>query len=287
MAESVQSLVLALIQGVTEFLPVSSSAHLILPSQILGWPDQGLLFDVGVHAGTLCAVLWYFRATLANWFASLVPGRDEEGTELWAVVIATVPVVLAGWLLKDMIANEARGVPVIIATTLIFGILLGFADRRAPDAVAGRSHISARAALLIGSAQVLALIPGTSRSGITITAALFLGYHRAAAARFRSARAASRRSSIAAAVAASIVEEGSSNSGAGAALPRPEASPATPRCTSASARSFSASPEWPLTCSNASFRFRRVPSEQYRSLHVFARSTFLCARNAPDVMFAA
>ena len=184
MAEWLQSLVLALIQGVTEFLPVSSSAHLILPSRILGWPDQGILFDVGVHAGTLCAVLWYFRATLASWFASLLPGRDREGSELWPVVIATVPVVLAGWLLRDMIANEARGVPVIIATTVIFGFLLGVADRRAPDAAAGRSYISGRDALLIGSAQVLALIPGTSRSGITITAALFLGYHRPAAARF-------------------------------------------------------------------------------------------------------
>ena len=141
MAEWLQSLVLALIQGVTEFLPVSSSAHLILPSRILGWPDQGILFDVGVHAGTLCAVVWYFRATLASWFASLLPGRDREGSELWPVVIATVPVVLAGWLLRDMIANEARGVPVIIATTLIFGVLLGFADRRAPDVAAGRSHI--------------------------------------------------------------------------------------------------------------------------------------------------
>ncbi len=184
MAESLQSVMLALIQGVTEFLPVSSSAHLILPSQILGWPDQGLLFDVGVHAGTLCAVLWYFRATLASWFSVLLPGHDADGSELWAVSIATVPMVLAGWLLKDMIANEARGVPVIIATTLAFGVLLGFADRRAADASAGRSNVSVPDALLIGSAQVLALIPGTSRSGITITVALLLGYHHSAATRF-------------------------------------------------------------------------------------------------------
>ncbi len=184
MAEWLQSVVLALIQGVTEFLPVSSSAHLILPSQILGWPDQGLLLDVGVHAGTLCAVLWYFRATLSQWFASVLPGHDANGSEMWAVCIATVPVVLAGLLLKDLIANEARGVPVIITTTLVFGILLGFADRWAPDASVGRSYVNARDSLLIGSAQILALIPGTSRSGVTITAALFLGYHRAAAARF-------------------------------------------------------------------------------------------------------
>ena len=184
MTEWVQSLVLALIQGVTEFLPVSSSAHLILPSQVLGWSDQGLLFDVSVHAGTLCAVLWYFRATLVQWFASLLPGRDVDRSELWAVCIATVPVVAAGWLVKDLIAGDARGVKVIITTTLVFGVLLGVADRRAREPAEGLPHVSARDALLIGLAQMLALIPGTSRSGITITAALFLGYHRAAASRF-------------------------------------------------------------------------------------------------------
>lgn len=184
MTEWVQSLVLALIQGVTEFLPVSSSAHLILPSQVLGWSDQGLLFDISVHAGTLCAVLWYFRATLVQWFASLLPGRDVDRSELWAVCIATVPVVAAGWLAKDLIAGDAREISVIIATTVVFGVLLGVADRRAREPAEGLSHLNARDALLIGLAQILALIPGTSRSGITITAALFLGYHRAAASRF-------------------------------------------------------------------------------------------------------
>ena len=175
---------LAVIQGVTEFLPVSSSAHLILPAQLLGWPDQGLLFDVAVHAGTLCAVMFYFRHTLASLIASLAPGAGAHRSELWALTIATVPVLVAGLVLKDVIATEARSIGVITAATLGFGVLLGIADRVSNRAGAARDKVSYRDALLIGMAQVFALIPGTSRSGVTITAALFLGYHPAAASRF-------------------------------------------------------------------------------------------------------
>ena len=175
---------LAVIQGVTEFLPVSSSAHLILPAQLLGWPDQGLLFDVAVHAGTLCAVMFYFRHTLASLIASLAPGAGAHRSELWALAIATVPVLVAGLVLKDVIATEARSIGVITAATLGFGVLLGIADRVSNRAGAARDKVSYRDALLIGMAQVFALIPGTSRSGVTITAALFLGYHPAAASRF-------------------------------------------------------------------------------------------------------
>jgi undecaprenyl-diphosphatase len=180
----VQVVVLALIQGITEFLPVSSSAHLILPSQIWGWIDQGLLFDVAVHAGTLCAVLWYFRDTVINLAKSILPGAAGGQSELWALVVATVPVVLAGLLLKDVIATDARAVNVIIVTTLLFGVLLGVADRFRRRGAQRTGPVSLRDALLIGLAQVFALIPGTSRSGVTITAALFLGYHPAAATRF-------------------------------------------------------------------------------------------------------
>ena len=175
---------LAVIQGITEFLPVSSSAHLILPAQLLGWPDQGLLFDVAVHAGTLCAVMFYFRHTLASLIASLAPGAGAHRSELWALTIATVPVLVAGLVLKDVIATEARSIGVITAATLGFGVLLGIADRVSNRAGAARDKVSYRDALLIGVAQVFALIPGTSRSGVTITAALFLGYHPAAASRF-------------------------------------------------------------------------------------------------------
>ena len=175
---------LAVIQGITEFLPVSSSAHLILPAQLLGWPDQGLLFDVAVHAGTLCAVMFYFRHTLASLIASLAPGAGAHRSELWALTIATVPVLVAGLVLKDVIATEARSIGVITAATLGFGVLLGIADRVSNRAGAARDKVSYRDALLIGMAQVFALIPGTSRSGVTITAALFMGYHPAAASRF-------------------------------------------------------------------------------------------------------
>ena len=184
MTDWVQVLVLALIQGITEFLPVSSSAHLILPAQIWGWIDQGFLFDVAVHAGTLCAVLWYFRDTAINLAKSILPGGPGDQSELWTLVVATVPVVLAGLLLKDVIATDARAVNVIVATTLLFGVLLGIADRLSRRGAGHTGPVSLRDALLIGLAQMFALIPGTSRSGVTITAALFLGYHPAAAARF-------------------------------------------------------------------------------------------------------
>ena len=184
MADWVHLIALALIQGVTEFLPVSSSAHLILPTEILGWDDQGLLFDVGVHAGTLCAVLWHFRETLRIWAMSVMPGVCVDRSEIWAVVVGTLPAVVAGLVFKDVIASGARAVPVIIATTVIFGALLGLADQRAKKSDRTTAVVSGRHALLIGLAQALALIPGTSRSGVTITAALFLGYHPVSATRF-------------------------------------------------------------------------------------------------------
>ena len=184
MTDWVQVVVLALIQGITEFLPVSSSAHLILSAHIWGWVDQGLLFDVAVHAGTLSAVLWYFRDTVINLAMSILPGGPGDRSELWALVLATVPVVLAGLLLKDVIATDARAVNVIIVTTLLFGGLLCVADRFSRRGERRTGPVSLRDALLIGLAQVFALIPGTSRSGVTITAALFLGYHPAAATRF-------------------------------------------------------------------------------------------------------
>jgi len=189
-----QAVVLALVQGVTEFLPISSSAHLILPSRLLGWPDQGLAFDVAVHLGTLCAVCFALRGELSRMaFGTLEAVRRrswtaEAGLTLW-VGLATVPVVIAGLLLQDVVETTLRSVLVIAASTIIFGIALGLADWRAPrlgSAMPGRSEfqLSVKDAVLIGLAQCLALIPGTSRSGITMTAALLLGLSRSAAARF-------------------------------------------------------------------------------------------------------
>jgi undecaprenyl-diphosphatase len=180
--------VLAIIQGITEFLPISSSGHLVLPAQLLGWPDQGLAFDVAVHVGSLLAVLWYFRHDVAKmisaWFLS-VAGREQSGDSrlAWNVIIGTLPVGVIGLLCNDIVEQHLRGIGVIATSTIVFGVLLGLADRN----VGPRREIldiGWRIALVIGFAQALALIPGTSRSGITITAALFLGLTRDGAARF-------------------------------------------------------------------------------------------------------
>jgi len=183
-----QVIVLALIQGITEFLPISSSAHLILPKEVLGWPDQGLAFDVAVHLGTLSAVVIYFRrdivALLQGWFASVVLRRHSESSRLaWLIILATLPAALFGLLFADFIELHLRSIAVIAATTIIFGVLLGYADRL-PNPKRELVSLTLKAALIIGFAQALAMIPGTSRSGITITAALMLGFSRHDSARF-------------------------------------------------------------------------------------------------------
>ena len=184
-----EAIVLALVQGFTEFLPISSSAHLILVPRFMGWADQGLAFDVAVHFGTLMAVLWFFHeevwAIACAWCAALV-GRAHDATNArlgWAILVATVPVVLAGVAFEDVIETSLRSPLVIATTTAVFGVLLWVADLHKKE-VSDEHQISIRQALLIGLAQVLALIPGTSRSGITITAGLALGLSRSAAARF-------------------------------------------------------------------------------------------------------
>ncbi|WP_372741498.1 undecaprenyl-diphosphate phosphatase [Neptunomonas sp.] len=183
----IQTVVLALIQGLTEFLPVSSSAHLILPSQLLGWQDQGLAFDVGVHLGTLSAVMFYFRQDVSNmllaFFASFKGDKSVDGRIAWFVIFATLPALLFGFLLNDIVDHYGRSILVIAATTLIFGALLWWADVSRRE-IMPLEEIRLRDAILIGLAQAVALIPGTSRSGITITAALLLGFTRQAAARF-------------------------------------------------------------------------------------------------------
>ena len=181
----IQILVLAIVQGLTEFLPISSSAHLILVPELFGWPDQGVAFDVAVHIGTLAAVLLYFRDELGGLIVSglraLGGHWNTEAKLAWCVVVGTVPVVIFGLLCKDWISGYARHATLLACTSIIFGILLGLADRFGRGA---RSTIGWKDALLIGLAQAIALIPGTSRSGITITAALALGMNRTSAARF-------------------------------------------------------------------------------------------------------
>ncbi len=180
-----QILVLALVQGITEFLPISSSAHLILPAALTDWPDQGLAFDVAVHLGTLVAVTAYFRRDLKGFAASGVAlamhRRWDDKLDLLAKVgVATIPIVMVGLFMKPAIESHLRTTTIIAAATIIFGIALWLADRHRGQ----RTTPSYFQATLIGLAQAVALVPGTSRSGITIAAALALGLTRPAAAKF-------------------------------------------------------------------------------------------------------
>jgi undecaprenyl-diphosphatase len=194
---TLEIIILALLQGLTEFLPISSSAHLILPSHVWNWQDQGLAFDVAVHVGTLLAVVIYYRQTLMSmagaWLSTLnigVKRTDEisvfEGKLAWWIIFATVPAGLFGLFGKDMIEEHFRSVLVIAATTLIFGFLLGYADIKSAKRAQHKplEKLGLKGALLIGVAQAIALIPGTSRSGITMTIGLLLGLSRENAARF-------------------------------------------------------------------------------------------------------
>ena len=184
----IQILVLALVQGLTEFLPVSSSAHLILVPILTGWEDQGLAFDVAVHVGTLSAVVLYFRKELVkmtvSWSASVIgKGFDQDAKLAWAVLFGTIPVGIAGLLFKDFIELHLRSPEVLATATAVFALFLWWADAKGRET---RDEYSLRWTdiLFIGLAQALALIPGTSRSGATMTAGLFLGLSRKAAARF-------------------------------------------------------------------------------------------------------
>jgi len=183
-----QIIVLALVQGLTEFLPVSSSAHLILGGKLFAWPDQGLVFDVATHLGTLFAVLLYFRSDIAEilsaWLHPATTERQARRRKLGKYLfLASIPVILVGALAHGLVEAYLRDVRVIATTTLLFGLLLWFADgyfsrdRELED-------MRLKPALLIGIVQVFALIPGTSRSGVTIMMGRMLGFGAEAAARF-------------------------------------------------------------------------------------------------------
>lgn len=179
-------ILLAIIQGVTEFLPISSSAHLVLPSQLFGWHDQGLAFDVAVHLGSLFAILLYFRQDIitlsSGWLQHVIYRKKSTEAHLaWCIALATVPAVICGYFLNDYM-DELRNLFIIASTTLFFGLLLGFADCCGKKNT--KTDIHYWQALFIGFMQALALIPGTSRSGITMTAALLLGFSRVTSAKF-------------------------------------------------------------------------------------------------------
>ncbi|HEY5565773.1 MAG TPA: undecaprenyl-diphosphate phosphatase [Gammaproteobacteria bacterium] len=182
-----QIVVLAVVQGITEFLPISSAGHLILIPRFLEWPDQGLGFDLAVHVGTLAAVVIYYRADVArlirDWIASLLARKPQgESTLAWGIIVATIPVGMVGLLVRDLVETSWRTPTLIAATTIGFGLLLLIADRRA--GARGDHEMTWRDFLVIGCAQAISLVPGTSRSGITMTAGMLAGLSRQTAARF-------------------------------------------------------------------------------------------------------
>ena len=180
-----QSFLLGIVQGLSEFLPVSSSGHLVLLPWVFGFPDPGLAFDVALHAGTLISVLAYFYRDWFNIFGICRDMPEYEGRRdmLLLLVVATIPGAIAGFFLESLVETVFRH-PILTAAMLaIFGGLLLVADRRGPKARTLR-EISFRDAVEIGAAQALSIIPGVSRSGITMTVALARGFDRVSAARF-------------------------------------------------------------------------------------------------------
>jgi undecaprenyl-diphosphatase len=186
--DNVQIIILAIVQGLTEFLPISSSAHLILVPLVLQWPDQGLVFDVAVHLGSLIAVLVYFRTEVVTmtiaWSRNIAGAESSENSRLaWWVILGTIPAVIVGYFFKEIVETELRSAWVIAIATIFFAVLLWIADLKKLKQ-RNEFQLNWRDVLIIGCFQALALIPGTSRSGITMTAGLLLGLSRQAAARF-------------------------------------------------------------------------------------------------------
>ena len=180
--------ILGLVQGLTEFLPISSSAHLILLPEIAGWQDQGLAYDIAAHTGSLLAVLVFFRKDLSRftvaWINSLQGGPVTQDAKLfWYILLATIPVAIVGMLFYDLVATTFRNPLIIASASIIFGLLLWWADIKG-RCVRTENGLQLKDAMVIGTVQILALVPGVSRSGITMTAGLMLGFDRHTSARF-------------------------------------------------------------------------------------------------------
>ncbi len=186
--DSIQALFLGVLQGITEFLPISSSAHLILLPWLVGWETMGLTFDVVVHGGTLLALMIYFREhwqEVVRQFLIFLrrPSVPLQSGLLGALVVGTLPAILVGGLFEGFIEDHLRTPEVTVITLSLFGLLLGWADHQGSQSRVLES-IRLRDGLMVGLAQALALIPGVSRSGVTISVILMLGLNRADAARF-------------------------------------------------------------------------------------------------------
>lgn len=191
--ELVRAFVLGIVQGLTEFIPVSSSGHLILVPALFDWPDQGLAFDAGLHGGTLLALLAYFhqdwrRLLAGGWHGLRVHGfafdrYDDDGRLLALILLGTVPVGVAGLALNGWIEENLREVWIVTASLGSVSLLMFAADRLGPR-TRRVGEVGLRDAIFIGLAQTVALVPGVSRSGATISAGMALGLERADAARF-------------------------------------------------------------------------------------------------------
>ena len=183
----VHLLLVALVQGVTEFIPVSSSAHLVLLPTVTGWVDQGLNIDIAAHLGSLAAVIVYLHRDIIGLIrgsANIFLGRaNADGRLTLLLVVASTPAILVGGILVNFNANLFRNIEVVAWATLIGAAVLMAADKLSPRSRVIRD-MTVKEALGIGIAQILALVPGASRAGVTITAALFCGYERREAARF-------------------------------------------------------------------------------------------------------
>lgn len=186
----IEAVLLGVLQGLTEFLPISSSAHLLIASQLLGWEDPGAAFTAVTQIGTEMAVIIFFRREIAAivkaWARSLVDAdaRHEPDARMgWLVIIGTLPIGILGFLFADQIETVARNLWLTATMLIVFGVLLGLADALGSRRLTERD-LTVRDGIFFGLAQSLALIPGVSRSGATITAGLTMGYTRAAAARY-------------------------------------------------------------------------------------------------------
>jgi len=186
---AIQAALLGIVQGLTEFLPVSSSAHLILARAFFGWDSDrlGLSFDVACHVGTLIAALSYFRREVAAMIASLPglfqPARNPDARMIWLLAVGTIPAIVAGLLFNEAIEEHMR-TPAVAAIALAAGALALFIAERAGSKTRRDDNLTMGEALLLGCAQAVALVPGVSRSGATMTVALLLGLRRSDAARF-------------------------------------------------------------------------------------------------------
>jgi undecaprenyl-diphosphatase len=185
-----EAIVLGIVQGLTEFLPISSSAHVLIVSQLFGWEDPGAAFTAVTQIGTETAVIIYFRKDIwriiSTWTQSLAKAELRSSIDArmgWYVIIGTIPIGILGFTFQDQIETVARNLWLVAGTLIVFGIILGIADRYGSQRKS-LADLNMRDGVLYGMAQSLALIPGVSRSGATISGGLFLGYDRSAATRY-------------------------------------------------------------------------------------------------------